>query len=177
MSILSDWANRHAIGDQAMAELYAIMGYQPELPTEIEGNAEESYVQSVVRLAAPIQGYNLGRNNRGALKNEAGVPIRFGWLNDTSALDKVCKTGDLLGYQSGWFRDYETCEPVKVAVFAMVECKKAKWAGYNPNNERENAQMRAIQMVLAGGGIAGFTKGELPQGVRFPALTDKEPQL
>lgn len=175
MSILSDWANRHAIGGQAMAELYAIMGFTPETPIELNGKAE-AYVQSTIRLAAPAQGYMLGRNNVGALKDERGVPVRYGWLNDTAQLNKTIKTGDLLGYQSGWFRDYETCDPVRVAVFAMPECKRAGWE-FNPKDAHEVAQLRAINMVLAAGGIACFTTGSLPQGVRFPALTDKEPQL
>lgn len=175
MSTLSDWMNRHAVSETARAELYQLLGFTPDTPVELEGK-NEAYVQSAVRLAAPVQGYLLGRNNRGALPNEAGVPIRFGWLNDTAALDKVCKTGDLLGLQSGWFRDYETLDPVKVAVFAMAECKKAGWK-INPNDKREAAQLRAINMVQSAGGIACFTTGSLPQGVRFPALTDKAPEL
>ena len=175
MSAIHDWAHRHNLHNSlAFAELLQLMGYTPETPVELAGK-NEAYVQSCVRLAAPMQGYNLGRNNRGALPNEAGVPIRFGWLNDTPALDKVCKTGDLLGYQSGWFRDFETFDPVKVAVFAMAECKKSGWE-FNPNDKREVAQNRAIQMVLAGGGIAAFTTGQLPQGVRFPALNDEVPK-
>jgi len=174
MCLISDWANRRRIPADALAELFGLLGYEPDVPETCQGK-EESYVQSMIRLAAAAQAYNLGRNNRGALPNEAGVPIRFGWLNDTAALDKVCKTGDLIGYQSGWFRDFETFEPVKVAVFAMVECKKASWSGFNPKDKRETAQNRAIQMVLAGGGIACFSTGQLPAGVRFPALTNEVP--
>lgn len=176
MSILSDWANRHNVGQAAFAELCGLMGFTAETPEVLEGKAE-SYVQSAVRLAAPMHGFMLGRNNRGALKDERGVPVRYGWLNDTAALDKVCKTGDLLGHQSGWFRDYQTLEAVKVAVFAMVECKRAGWKGFNPKDKHEAAQMRAIQMVLSAGGIAAFSTGELPAGVRFPALTSEPPRL
>lgn len=175
MSLLPDWAARHQVPAHAMAELYRMLGYKPETPQELTGK-DEAYVQSALRLASAVHGYQLGRNNRGALPNEHGVPIRFGWLNDTAALDKVCKTGDLLGYQSGWFRDFETFEPIKLAVFVMLECKKASWKGYRPTDKREAAQMRAIEMVLAAGGIAGFTTGELPKGVRFPALTDEVPE-
>ena len=176
MPILNDWANRHAVTPAALAELYLLMGFTPETPEVLNGKAE-SFVQSAIRLAAPPRGYLLGRNNRGALKDERGIPVRFGWLNDTAANDKVCKTGDLLGYQSGWFRDYDTGEPVKVAVFAMIECKRAGWKGYNPNDKHENAQMRAIQMVLSAGGIAAFSTGELPEGVRFPAIGTEPPRL
>lgn len=172
MSTLSDWANRHAIGGQAMAELYQMLGFTPETPPELTGRAE-AYVQSAVRLAGPAHGYLLGRNNVGALKDERGVPVRYGWLNDSAALNKQVKTGDLLGLQSGWFRDYETLEPVKVAVFAMAECKRAGWT-YS-GDAHEIAQLRAINMVQAAGGIAGFTTGQLPVGVRFPALTNEAP--
>lgn len=175
MSQLSDWANHWAIGDDALAALYKIIGFTPDTPVELDGK-NEAYVQSAVRLAAPMAGYLLGRNNLGALKDERGVPVRYGWLNDTAQLNKTLKTGDLLGYQSGWFRDYETLEPVKVAVFAMPECKRAGWV-FNPKDLHEVAQLRAINMVQAGGGIACFTTGGLPVGVRFPALTDKAPEL
>lgn len=176
MSILSDWARRHAVGPQAMFELYELMGFTPEVPEVCKGK-DESYVQSFLRLQGPPLGYNLARNNRGALPNEKGVPIRFGLWNDTAALDKVCKSGDLIGYQSGWFRDYETAEPVKVAVFSMVECKRATWRGFNPDDPREAAQQRCISMVLTAGGIATFSTGELPEGVRFPALTSEPPRV
>lgn len=175
MSLLYDWFNRHDVSDAARAEFVQLFGFTPETPVELNGK-NEAYVQSTVRLAAPAAGYLLGRNNRGALPNEQGVPIRFGWLNDTAQLDKVCKTGDLLGLQSGWFRDYETLEPVKVGVFAMAECKKAGWV-FNPNDKRESAQLRAINMVNTAGGIACFTTGALPVGVRFPALTNEAPTL
>lgn len=175
MSLISDWGNRRNIPADAMAELFGLLGYLPDTPQELNGH-DEAYVQSVVRLNSAAQAYQLGRNNRGALPNEHGVPIRFGWLNDTAALDKVCKTGDLLGYQSGWFRDFETFEPVKVAVFVMLECKKASWKGFKPADKRESAQMRAIEMVNAAGGIAMFTTGQLPAGVRFPALTNEVPE-
>lgn len=174
MSLLHDWAGRHQVDPTAMAELFHLLGYTPETPQELAPH-DEAYVQSVVRLNSAMYAYQLGRNNRGALPNEHGVPIRFGWLNDTPALDKVCKTGDLIGYQSGWFRDFETFEPIKLAVFVMLECKKGSWKGYRATDKREAAQMRAIEMVLAAGGIAAFTTGELPPGVRFPALTNEAP--
>lgn len=173
MSVLTDWAKRHAIGGRAMAELYQMMGLIPETPIELKGRAE-AYVQSAVRLAGPAHGFLFGRNNVGALKDERGVPVRYGWLNDSVQLNKQVKTGDLLGYQSGWFRDYETLEPCKVAVFAMAECKRAGWS-YSPGDAHETAQLRAINMVLAAGGIASFTTGQLPVGVRFPALTNEAP--
>lgn len=175
MSQLHDWFNRHDVSDAARAEFIQLFGFTPDTPVELTGK-NEAYVQSTIRLAAPTAGYLLGRNNNGALPDERGVPVRYGWLNDTAQLNKVCKTGDLLGCQSGWFRDFETLEPVKVAVLAMIECKRAGWK-YNPNDKHEVAQLRAINMVAAAGGIAGFSTGQLPAGVRFPALTNETPQL
>jgi hypothetical protein len=175
MSILSDWASRHSVGPIAMAELFGLMGYTPETPVELEGK-NEAFTQSAVRISSAHKGFLLGRNNVGALKDERGIPVRYGWLNDSVQLNTQVKTGDLLGYQSGWFRDYETCDPVKIAVFSMLECKKAGWK-HRATDKHEIAQLRAINMVLAAGGIAAFTTGSLPQGVRFPALTNGAPQL
>lgn len=175
MSLLYDWFNRHDVSDAARAEFVQLFGFTPETPVELNGK-NEAYVQSTVRLAAPTAAMTLFRNNVGALKDERGVPLRFGLGNDTAQLNKVFKTGDLVGFQSGWFRDYETLEPVKVAVFAMAECKKAGWR-HCPTNQHEISQLRAINMVNTAGGIACFTTGALPVGVRFPALTNEAPTL
>lgn len=101
----------------------------------------ETDVQNLTRLAVQKAGGVAWRNNRGALKDARGIPVRFGLANDTSALDKVFKTGDLVGIGPG-------------GVFCMWECKKPgwKWCG----DERERAQWAAICFVRERGGRAGF---------------------
>src|SRR5690606_15398363 len=138
--IIQSWAARHGINEFAVAELRMLFGHCPELSTEqvatFKGKGE-SFIQSSVRLAAPKHGYTFFRNNVGALKDERGVPIRYGAFNDTAALNKVVKSHDLLGWKS--FIVTEDWVGRRIAQFASRECKSADWTGYNPNNEREKA--------------------------------------
>lgn len=163
MSILNDWANRHAVTPAAMAELYLLMGHCPELTSEqlsaLKGKGE-SFVQSAIRLAAPTHGYTFFRNNVGALKDERGVLLRYGLANDTAALNKVVKSHDLIGWKS--FIVTQDWVGQRIAQFATRECKKPEWKGYNPADERERGQQRFAELVIAAGGEAKFTNGQFP---------------
>lgn len=161
--IIQTWAMRHQISPQAVAELRMLFGHCPELTTEMLSNLKgkgESFVQSAVRLAAPQHGYTFFRNNVGALKDERGVPLRYGAFNDTAALNKVVKSHDLLGWHS--FIVTQEWVGQRIARFVSRECKKPEWPGYNPANEHERAQQRFAELVVAAGGEAKFTTGEFP---------------
>lgn len=68
-------------------------------PPPPPGQGSEARIQSAVRLEAARKGYWLGRNNSGVLMNARGVPVRFGLGNDNAAVNKVFKTGDLIGWK------------------------------------------------------------------------------
>lgn len=163
IDILHTWALRHGIGFAAVYELRQLMGQIPELTSEqvcaLAGKGE-AFVQSSVRLAAPQHGYQFFRNNVGALKDERGIPVRYGLANDTAALNKVVKSHDLIGWRSFIITDQHVGQ--RIAQFAARECKKPEWPGYDPTNEHERAQQRFADLVIAAGGEAAFTSGGFP---------------
>lgn len=149
------WAIRHHVGADALAELAAMLGTGG---TE-ETGASESNVQSRVRLAAPALGMRFWRNNVGVLKNDQGVPVRFGLANDTKKLNERLKSADLIG----WRRVLITADMVGsgIAQFASIECKAEGWKF--TGSDREIAQQRWATLVTAEGGFSRFATG--PEGL------------
>lgn len=147
---LREWAARHGVSAAAMGELSAMLGVVA-LPTQSAGS--ESRVQSLVRLAAPAAGMRLFRNNVGVLKDERGVPIRYGLANDSPALNKRLKSSDLIG----WRRLPITPEMVGyvVAQFVAIECKREGWKP-SATDKHEAAQGAWLALVTADGGYAKF---------------------
>lgn len=160
---LTSWAIKHQVSAVALAELSAAFGHIPELGTEVNTSDREAVVQAKVRLLGKLRGYELHRNNVGAIKDERGIPVRYGLANDSSALNKAVKSSDLVGFKSEIWIHPETFAPTKIARFASIECKHGGWPGYNPENPHERAQQRWHEYVVANGGISAFSTGELPE--------------
>lgn len=154
---LRTWAMRHHISDAALRELGQMLGAQTQADETAVGS--EARVQSQVRLAAPGHGMRLWRNNVGALLDKRDVPVRYGLANDTPALNKRLKSGDLIG----WRRLLILPEMVGsvVAQFTSLECKHAAWK-YS-GDEHEQAQQRWAALVATEGGFARFVTG--PDGM------------
>ena len=151
---LHDWSIRHHVSLQALRELHILLTSTVPSPTASQG-ASESDVQARVRLAASQAGDVLWRNNTGVLKDERGVPVRFGLCNDSEKLNKHAKSSDLIGIKR------VTITPAMVGqtagLFWAVECKRAGWA--YKGTDREVAQLRFIEAVVAMGGHAQFSTG------------------
>lgn len=152
---LADWALRHRVSMAALRELSALAGAPLELMPAPEASSPEGYVQSQVRLEAPAAGYRLFRNNVGALKDDRGIPIRYGLANDSARLNEKLKSSDLVG----WRRLVVTPGMVgqTVAQFVSRECKPTGWTF--KGTTRETAQLAWINLVLAEGGDACFVTG------------------
>lgn len=150
---LRQWARRHHVGEDAMAELSGMLGAIATPGSSADGS--EARVQSQVRLAAPAAGMRLFRNNVGVLKNEAGTPVRYGLANDSPALNQRLKSSDLIG----WRRLVVQPEMVGgiVAQFVSLETKHESWS-YR-GDDREEAQQRWLALVSADGGYAKFVTG------------------
>jgi hypothetical protein len=150
---LREWAARHGVSAQAVGELSAMLG-AVAMPTQSAGS--EGRVQSLVRLAAPNVGMRLFRNNVGVLKDERGVPVRYGLANDSPALNKRLKSSDLIG----WRRLPITPEMVGyvVAQFVAIECKREGWKP-STRDKHEAAQGAWLALVTADGGYAKFVTG------------------
>lgn len=155
---LADWALRHHVSAEAVAELRLAAGASlplPQVGDRPSAQPSEAWAQSAVRLEAPHKAVTLWRNNVGVLKDERNVPVRYGLANDSKQLNEVLKSGDLIGWRS------VTIEPQHVgrvlAQFVSRECKRPGWT-YR-GDAREEAQQRWATMVLAAGGDACFTTG------------------
>lgn len=127
-----------------------------ELPAPTDPKEQsESWAQSAIRLEAAQKGVRLFRNNVGALKDERGVPVRYGLANDNAALNKRLKSSDLIG----WRPLFITPDMVGkiVAQFLAREVKAPGWT-YR-GDLHEQAQANFIHLVQADGGDAGFATG------------------
>lgn len=91
MEGLTAWEQTYPDAARALWSLLA-----PSSPTAT-GAGSEARVQSAVRLEAAQRGWALYRNNVGVLRDDRGVPLRFGLANDSAAVNKVMKSGDLIG--------------------------------------------------------------------------------
>lgn len=154
---LAQWAIRHHVSIEALADLAAILGatVPPVTPAPPTRHQSEAYVQSQVRLEAPEKGVRLWRNNVGVLQDETGRPVRYGLANDSKALNEKLKSSDLVG----WRRLLITQAMVGhiVAQTVVRECKPYGWTWRG--TDREVAQLAWIQLVAADGGDARFTTG------------------
>lgn len=120
----------------------------------------EGEASKEVRLKASSLGYRLLRNNSGALLDQDGRLVRFGWGNESKKINAEFKTGDLLG----GLPLIITPEMVgkKVAVLSMFEVKTPQKINsvvkraMNVASSREAAQLNAINFVRELGGISWF---------------------
>ena len=150
------WAARHGVSLQALAELQAVFGMQGghDLPPEIKGTSEAA-VQAAVRLEAARKGVRLFRNNVGALIDSRGVPVRYGLANDSKQVNEVMKSADLIGWRPMLIEQRHV--GTVVAQFVSRECKHPTW--HYTGGDREPAQLAWAQLVTSGGGDAAFCTG------------------
>ena len=111
----------------------------------------EEQVKAEIRLEASRRGWKLFRNNVGVLRDSRGVPVRYGLANDSAALNKHLKSGDLIGMRPVSI----TQEMVGKVIgqFVSVECKR-------PDGRIDPAQQKWADMINEAGGYAIITRGE-----------------
>ena len=140
---INKWAIRHHVSDEALLELKQAIGILDQVPAP--NITTEAEAQNVVRLRATEAGARLWRNNVGVLKDERGVPVRFGLCNDSSALNRILKSSDLIGISS-------------TGQFLAREVKRPGWT--YKGTDREIAQLNFINLINTLGGDAKFTTGD-----------------
>ena len=150
-SDITQWALRHGVSAQALHELDALFGIETQLLATGSYDSEAA-VQSEVRLEAAAKGVHLFRNNVGVLKDETGRPVRYGLANDSSRLNKIIKSGDLIGWRK--VRIEQSHVGSVIAQFVSRECKRGDWK-YS-GNDHEVAQLAWIKLINANGGDAQF---------------------
>lgn len=148
---INKWALRHGVPFAALQELREIMGTVQTDPAHQSGSSEAA-IQKRVQLAATRSGARLWRNNVGALKDERGVPVRYGLANDSAALNKVIKSSDLIGIKP------VTITPDMVgSTIGQFVAREVKAGGWQySGNSHELAQLKFIELVTALGGDARF---------------------
>lgn len=150
------WAARHGVSLQALAELQAVFGMHGghDLPPEVKGTSEAA-VQAAVRLEAARKGVRLFRNNVGALIDSRGVPVRYGLANESKQVNEVMKSADLIGWRPMLIEQRHV--GTVVAQFVSREVKAVGW--HYTGSDREPAQLAWAQLVTSGGGDAAFCTG------------------
>jgi hypothetical protein len=118
----------------------------PPAPVSDAKPMSEAAVSNTVRLAAAARGWHLWRNNNGAMQDKTGRVVRYGLANESKQMSAVVKSADLIGFTDS-------------GRFVSIECKAP---GARTDPDRLAAQERWRDLVLAAGGIACITDGELP---------------
>lgn len=158
--ILRTWGARHNIPFAAILELEQMLGLagrEAMRETGVVGEqGSESRQSSLVRLEAAESGVMLTRNNVGALRDERGIPVRFGLFNESAKQNKRIKSSDLVGWRPVVIHAGHVGR--KFALFTMREVKEEGWQ-FDPKDEHQAAQKVCIDLVLADGGDAAFATG------------------
>lgn len=141
---MKSWVRRWNIPELAVRELMQILAHVALAPASSPTKGSEAQVIQELRTLAPRHNGYLWRNNSGALMDDRGNMVRYGLANDSTRLNKVFKSPDLIGFTI----------INNLAIFTAIEAKRPGWQ--RPVTERENAQAAFLKLVHAGGGIALF---------------------
>lgn len=154
---MSDWAQRWGVPDAALIELRAVlMGQHPVPRADGVPARSEAAVQAAIRVKASLYGFRLWRNNVGVLRDDAGVPVRFGLANDSHMVNAVCKSGDLIGCRPRVVQPDDIGKTI--GQFVSFEVKRSDWR--YTGTEREKAQANWAALILSLGGDARFVTDE-----------------
>lgn len=151
---IHEWAKCHNISHTALSELAQIMGV--ESTEHVSGvTGPESKIQNDARLAASKMGWRLWRNNKGVLKDDRGVPVRFGLCNDNKELGERVRSSDLIGIRPVII----TPDMVGTTLgqFVAREIKKEGWK--YTGTAREKGQLTFGEIVTSLGGDFKFWNG------------------
>ncbi|ATV25102.1 hypothetical protein [Pectobacterium phage PEAT2] len=150
---LLEWQRKHGITAEALADLVIMVGL--DVPHSAK-DTPEARVQDEARLLASKMGWRLFRNNVGVLKDERGVPVRYGICNDSPAMNKRIKSSDLIGIRPVVIT--QDMVGSTIGQFVAREVKKAGWK--YKGTEHEKAQLAFGTLVIGLGGDFKFYSGE-----------------
>lgn len=157
MLTLYEWALRWRIPEAAMQELRIKLGIVSSGYPTPDTVLSEAGIQSIIKLEASRKGARLWRNNVGAGVLDTGSYVRFGLGNESTAVNKVFKSADLIGIRP--VAVTPSMVGATIGQFVSREVKHSGWR-FNPNNEREAAQLNWALLVMALGGDACFANSE-----------------
>jgi len=158
--ILREWAARWGVPFAAIAELEAQLMASgaaavvtPDPSSTKPGS--EARQASLMRLDAAKHGVFLTRNNVGALRDERGVPVRYGLCNESKQQNKQVKSADYIGIKPKLITPSHV--GLIIGQFTSREVKHEGWV-YS-GDEHEQAQLAWINFVISRGGDAAFCTG------------------
>jgi len=151
---LNLWATKWGVPFEAVEDLRRSMGMiNTDLPsTRDEFGESENAVQTRIRLEASQKGLRLWRNNVGGTYTAEGGFLRYGLANDSKQMNKLIKSSDLIGLKPVLITQAHVGHIV--GQFVAREVKEAGWQF--SNDEREQAQLNFLELVISLGGDAQF---------------------
>lgn len=110
----------------------------------------ERSVTDAVRLEASQLGIRLWRNNVGCFADDYNRLVRYGLANESSAINSVMKSGDLIGIRPVVIESHHV--GTTIGQFVSRECKASNWTPDNSNHTK--AQMAWCDLINSLGGDA-----------------------
>lgn len=158
-----EWARRFPDAAKALVDvLGGSSGVPPEVPVR---GGDESAAQRQVRLEAARASWLLYRNNVGATPTECEhcraktPPVRYGLANESSALNKRFKSGDLIGLAPYVVKSSDVGRTL--GLFVSIEVKRPGWSFTGKG--REAGQAAWASLINSRGGVAFFSTGGVVQ--------------
>lgn len=152
---IQQWSTDWNILPAALEDLRRRMCCEDHPAPQVPGESEAA-VQTRVRLEASRKGIRLWRNNVGATKTDTGSFIRYGLANETTAMNKLLKSSDLIGIRPVVITPGHVGHTI--GQFMACEVKHAGWK--YTGGGREKAQMNYLELVTGLGGDARFVNTE-----------------
>lgn len=154
--LIDEWAKVWGIPKEALHDLKVRIGIATQhVANGEERTGSEARQQQLVRLEAAQLGIWLTRNNVGALKDERGIPVRYGLANESKEQNKVIKSGDLIGIRPVVITFEMVGRTIGQFVSREIKHEGWKWKG----DKHEVAQLQWATFVNAKGGDAAFATG------------------
>lgn len=154
--MFDQWAKRWNVPQAAILELVKLLSVDTDTPANTSSRLEAS-VQARTRIkAAEDHNLLLWRNQIGAAETADGRFIRFGLANDSKKINKIIKSGDLIGIRRRLISPIDVGS--YIGQFVSRECKREDWR-YTVN-EHNVAQKRWKDLINAMGGDAKFITHE-----------------
>lgn len=116
---------------------------------------KESDVINKIKLVAAQQNIRLWRNNIGATYTQRGGFVRYGLANDSTQLNSILKSSDLIGIKPVLILPEHVGQTVGQFFCREVKHSDWKYAG----TKRELAQLNWINLINSLGGDAAFSNG------------------
>lgn len=147
---LFKWATKYGVPPQAILELREIFNLNHIC--EADDRQSETEISADVQYEATQKGLRLWRNNVGGAYDKTGRFIRYGLCNESPAMNKELKSSDLIGIRPVTITSSMVGQII--GQFVAREIKESDWT--YTGTEREQAQLRYLELVLAFGGDAAF---------------------